>query len=138
SRLASQRDADRPIHSRRNRELQISTNRKAMTETIDVGLVGFGLAGRAFHAPVISAVPGLRLAAIVQRHGTEATEAYPHSRIVRSLDELLAIPEVRLVVIATPNETHYPFARKCLAAGRDVLVDKPFTTTLQEPIDLIA
>jgi scyllo-inositol 2-dehydrogenase (NADP+) len=108
-----------------------------MTETIDVGLVGFGLAGRAFHAQVISAVPGLRLAAIVQRHGSEAARAYPNSKIVRSLDELLALPEIRLIVIATPNETHYPFARQCLAAGRDVLVDKPFTTTLQEAIDLI-
>jgi scyllo-inositol 2-dehydrogenase (NADP+) len=108
-----------------------------MTAAIDVGLVGFGLAGRAFHAPVISAVPGLRLAAIVQRHGSEAGEAYPNARVVRSLDELLAMLEIRLIVIATPNETHYPFARQCLATGRDVLVDKPFTTTLQEAVELI-
>jgi scyllo-inositol 2-dehydrogenase (NADP+) len=113
------------------------TESGAMTATIDVGLVGFGLAGRAFHAPVISAVPGLRLAAIVQRHGSEAANSYPDARIVRSLEELLAIPTIRLVVIATPNETHYSFARQCLAAGRDVLVDKPFTTTLKEAGDLI-
>ena len=98
---------------------------------IEVGLVGFGLAGRAFHAPVIRAVPGLHLAAIVQRSGTEAAEKYPDVRIVRSLDELLSIDEIRLVVIATPNETHYPFARQCLEAGRGVVVDKPFTTTLE-------
>ena len=104
---------------------------------IEVGLVGFGLAGRAFHAPVIRAVPGLHLAAILQRSGTEATEKYPDVRIVRSLDELLSIPEIRLVVIATPNETHYPFARQCLAAGRDVVVDKPFTTTLDEAVSLV-
>ncbi len=99
---------------------------------IEVGLVGFGLAGRAFHAPVIRAVPGLHLAAIVQRSGTAAAEKYPDVRIVRSLDELLSIEEIRLVVIATPNETHYPFARQCLEAGRDVVVDKPFATTLEE------
>ena len=99
---------------------------------IEVGLVGFGLAGRAFHAPVIRAVPGLHLAAIVQRSGSEAAENYPDVRIVRNLDELLSIAEIRLVVIATPNETHYPFARQCLEAGRDVVVDKPFTTTLEE------
>ncbi len=99
---------------------------------IEVGLVGFGLAGRAFHAPVIRAVPGLHLGAIVQRSGNEAAEKYPDVRIVRSLDELLSIAEIRLVVIATPNETHYPFARQCLEAGRDVVVDKPFTTTLEE------
>jgi scyllo-inositol 2-dehydrogenase (NADP+) len=99
---------------------------------IEVGLVGFGLAGRAFHAQVIRAVPGLHLAAILQRSGTEAAEKYHDVRIVRSMDELLAIREIRLVVIATPNATHYPFAKQCLEAGRDVLVDKPFTTTLEE------
>jgi predicted dehydrogenase len=104
---------------------------------IEVGLVGFGLAGRAFHAPVIEAVPGLHLAAIVQRSGTEAAEKYPDARIVRSLDELLAIAGINLVVIATPNETHYPFARQCLEAGRDVVVDKPFTTTQAEAQSLV-
>jgi scyllo-inositol 2-dehydrogenase (NADP+) len=104
---------------------------------IEVGLVGFGLAGRAFHAPVIRAVPGLHLDAIVQRSGTEAAEKYPDVRIVRSLDELLSIREICMVVIATPNETHYPFARQCLEAGRDVVVDKPFTTTLEEAVSLV-
>lgn len=104
---------------------------------IEVGLVGFGLAGRAFHAPVIRAVPGLHLAAILQRSGNEAAEKYPDVRVVRSLDELLAIKEIRLVVIATPNDTHYPFARQCLEAGRDVVVDKPFTTTLEEANELV-
>ena len=104
---------------------------------IEVGLIGFGLAGRAFHAPVIRAVPGLHLAAILQRSGGEAAEKYPDVRIVRGVEEILAIPEVRLVVIATPNETHYPFARRCLEAGRDVVVDKPFTTTLEEAISLV-
>ncbi len=104
---------------------------------IDVGLIGFGLAGRSFHAPVIRAVPGLRLAAILQRTGNEAAEKYPDVRIVRTLDELLAIKEIRLVVIASPNDTHFPLAHQCLAAGRDVLVDKPFTTTLKEAITLV-
>jgi scyllo-inositol 2-dehydrogenase (NADP+) len=104
---------------------------------IDVGLIGFGLAGRSFHAPVIRAVPGLRLAAILQRSGNEAAEQYPDVRIVRTLDELLDLPEIRVVVIATPNDSHYPLAHACLAAGRDVLVDKPFTTTLDEAIALV-
>ncbi|HYL65165.1 MAG TPA: oxidoreductase [Candidatus Methylomirabilis sp.] len=104
---------------------------------IDVGLIGFGLAGRAFHAPVIRAVPGLRLAAILQRSGSEAAAQYPGVRIVRSVEELLSIESIRLVVVASPNDTHYPFARQCLAAGRDVLVDKPFTTTLAEAAALV-
>src|ERR1700686_2467465 len=104
---------------------------------INVGLVGFGLAGRAFHAPVIHAVQGLRLAAIVQRSGNAASELYPDARIVRSVEELLAISDIRLIVIATPNDTHYPIARQCLAAGRDVVVDKPLTPTLEEAVDLV-
>jgi predicted dehydrogenase len=104
---------------------------------IDVGLIGFGLAGRAFHAPVIRAVPGLRLAAILQRSGTQAAEQYTDARIVRSVEELLSIENIRLVVIATPNDTHYPLARQCLAAGRDVVVDKPFTNTLAEAAALV-
>jgi predicted dehydrogenase len=105
--------------------------------TIDVGLIGFGLAGRSFHAPVIRAIPGLRLAAILQRSGTEAAKFYPDVRIVRTLEELLSMREIRLIVIASPNETHYPFARQCLAAGRDVVVDKPFTNTYEEASALV-
>jgi len=103
---------------------------------INVGLIGFGLAGRAFHAPVIQAVPGLRLAAIVQRSGNEAAQLYPDARIVRSIEDLLAISEIRLAVIATPNDTHQAIARQCLAAGRDVVVDKPLTAMLEEAVDL--
>lgn len=104
---------------------------------IDVGLIGFGLAGRAFHAPVIRAVPGLRLAAILQRSGGEAAARYPDVRIVRTLDELLSDQNIRLVVIATPNDSHYPLAQQCLAAGRDVLVDKPFTITFEDAVSLV-
>ena len=104
---------------------------------IDVGLIGFGLAGRAFHAQVIRATPGLRLAAILQRHGNEAAEKYPDVRVVRSVAELLDIRDIRLIVIATPNETHAPIARQCLEAGRDVVVDKPFATTLEEAAELV-
>src|SRR5260370_8122794 len=104
---------------------------------IEVGVVGFGVAGRSVQAPVIRAVPGLHLAAIVQRSGMEAAEKYPDVRIVRSLEELLSITEIRLIAIATPNDTHYAFARQCLEARRDVVVDKPFTTTLAEARSLV-
>src|SRR5690349_14002575 len=74
----------------------ISAGELKRTLMIEIGLVGFGLAGRAFHAPVIRAVPGLHLAAILQRSGNEAAEKYPDVRIVRNLDELLSIREIRL------------------------------------------
>ncbi len=104
---------------------------------IDVGLVGFGLAGRSFHAPVIRAVPGLRLAAILQRAGDEAGKIHPDVRVVRTLEELLSIETIQLVVIATPNQTHFPLAARCLEAGRDVVVDKPFTTSVAEAVELL-
>jgi len=104
---------------------------------IPVGLIGFGVAGRVFHAPVISAVPGLHLAAILQRNRGDAATFYPEARVVSTLEELLAIDEIRLVVIATSNSSHFDLARRCLLAGRDVVVDKPFTTSLREAEELV-
>jgi predicted dehydrogenase len=104
---------------------------------ISVGLVGFGFAGRVFHAPIISAVAGLKLRAILQRSSNEAALCYPEAQVVKSMDELLAIDEIKLIVIATPNVFHYPLARECLLAGRDVVVDKPFTTTYSEAAELV-
>jgi predicted dehydrogenase len=108
-----------------------------MNSMIDVGLIGFGLGGRCFHAPVIRAVEGLRLAAILQRTGDTAAQRYPDARIVRTLDEFLAIDSIQLVAISTPNQTHFPLAKRCLEAGRNVVVDKPFTTTVGEAIELL-
>src|SRR5581483_712885 len=104
---------------------------------IDVGIIGFGFAARVFHAPVISAVPGLKLRAIVQRKGDDASGAYPSAAQVRSIEELLAIPEIQLVVVATPNTSHYPLAKQCLLAGKDVVVDKPFTTAYADAKELV-
>jgi predicted dehydrogenase len=106
------------------------------SDIISVGLVGFGIAGRIFHAPVIRAVPGLHLSCIVQRTGDSAREKYPDVRVVRNVDDLLADESIRLVVIATPNVSHVELARQCLLAGRDVVVDKPFTNTFREAQEL--
>ena len=104
---------------------------------IDVALIGFGLGGRCFHAPVIHAVPGLRLRAVLERSGDSAAKLYPEVRIVRDLDELLALDSVQLVVISTPNQTHFPFAKRCLDCGKHVVVDKPFTTKVAEAVELL-
>jgi scyllo-inositol 2-dehydrogenase (NADP+) len=103
---------------------------------IGVAVVGFGLAGQVFHAPFVSAVPGLRLEAIVQRRGDEAAKAYPKTRILRSLEEALQDQAVQLVVVATPNETHYDLARKALEAGKHVVIDKPFAATSAQAKEL--
>ncbi|PYO69610.1 MAG: oxidoreductase [Gemmatimonadetes bacterium] len=104
---------------------------------LTVGLVGFGFAGKVFHAPVIRAVDGLRLDAIVQRHGEGAPDQrYADVDFVTSVDELLT-RSVDLVVIATPNTSHHPIAKQCLLAGRHVVIDKPFAPTLAEAQDLV-
>jgi scyllo-inositol 2-dehydrogenase (NADP+) len=104
---------------------------------VRVGLVGFGLAGQAFHAPVIRGVPGMELACILERRGTRAQEKYPDVRVARTLEELLADREIQLCVIATPNDSHFELARACLLAGRHVVVDKPFAPTLRESEELV-
>ena len=103
-----------------------------------VGLIGFGLAGQSFHAPIIQGTAGLELACIVARSGDLAQRRYPEVRVVRTVEELLADEQIRLCVIATPNTSHFDLARQCLLAGRDVIVDKPFTPTLREAERLVA
>jgi len=104
---------------------------------VRVGLIGFGLAGQAFHAPVIRGVAGMELACIVERRGERAREKYPEVRVARTSEELLADKEIQLCVIATPNDSHFELARLCLLAGRDVVVDKPFAPTLAEAEELV-
>ncbi|HEX4577325.1 MAG TPA: Gfo/Idh/MocA family oxidoreductase, partial [Edaphobacter sp.] len=70
-----------------------------MSTEIGVAVIGFGLAGRVFHAPFVSAVPGLKLEVIVQRKGDEAARAYPRARILRSVEEALKDAAVQLVVV---------------------------------------
>ena len=108
-----------------------------MTDRIRVGVIGFGLAGRIFHAAVVSATPGLELAAIVQRKGTEAADTYPGVKIARSIEEMLEDESINLIVVATPSPAHYENAEQCLRAGRNVVVDKPFTLTSDEAARLI-
>jgi scyllo-inositol 2-dehydrogenase (NADP+) len=103
-----------------------------MSGEVGVAVIGFGLAGQVFHAPFVSAVPGLRLEAIVQRKGDEAGKAYPAVRILRSVEEALKDAAVQLVVVGTPNETHFDLAKQALLAGKHVVIDKPFAATSDE------
>ncbi len=103
---------------------------------VGVGIVGFGLGGRVFHAPFVDAVPGLRLGAILQRKGDEAAKAYPATRVVRSLGEMLADKTIDLIVVTTPNATHFELASQALEAGKHVVIDKPFTATSEEALKL--
>jgi scyllo-inositol 2-dehydrogenase (NADP+) len=104
---------------------------------VQVGLIGFGFAGRIFQSNTIQAVEGLELAAIVQRSGSEAATMFPRVKIVTTVEEMLEDASIRLVVVATPNATHLPIARQCLLADRDVVIDKPFALSSTEAAELI-
>jgi scyllo-inositol 2-dehydrogenase (NADP+) len=108
----------------------------AEADEIGVGLVGYGMASRVFHAPVIEAVPGLRLRKIVERHGDESRGRHAGAETVRDFDEALADEAVGLIVVATPNESHFDLARRALLAGKHVVVEKPFTNTSAEAKEL--
>ena len=108
-----------------------------MQEPIQVGVVGFGLAGRVFHTAVVEATPGLELKCVVQRSGDDARREYPNIHCARSVEEMLANVGIQLVVIATPNYSHFELAMQCLHAQRHVVIDKPFALTSAEAAELI-
>ena len=99
---------------------------------IPVGLIGFGFAGRTFHAPLIASTPGLALAVVGSRRGNVPVSRYPGVSIVSDPLAAARHPAVDLVVIATPNDSHVPLAEAALAAGKHVVVDKPFTVKLSD------
>ena len=107
---------------------------------IGVGIVGYGLAGRLFHAPFIEAVDGLRLGAIVtsdpERRARAATE-HPGPAILESVEDMLSRTDIDVVVVATPNRFHVPIGGQALRAGRHVVVDKPIAMDVGEAEDLI-
>lgn len=115
-----------------------------MTTALEVspvraGLIGFGFAGRTFHAPLLLSAPGLVLAAVVSRHPQAVHDALgPEVAVHADAANLLARDDIDLVVIATPNDSHHPLARAALEAGKAVVVDKPFTLDAREAEDLIA
>ncbi|GAB3957333.1 Gfo/Idh/MocA family oxidoreductase [Micromonospora vulcania] len=112
-----------------------------MAEALRIGLLGYGLAGRVFHAPLIAATPGLRLDTVLTRdpqRREQARQQFPDVRLVDDADELWRTPDaLDLVVVATPNRQHVPMARAALAAGLPVVVDKPLAVTSAEGRALI-
>jgi scyllo-inositol 2-dehydrogenase (NADP+) len=105
---------------------------------IRAGVIGFGMGSRVFHAPLVSSVEGLELAAVMERASDKAAQRYPGIKVYRSLEEMLADSLLDLFVVATPNGTHFALAKEILSAGRNVVVDKPMTVTSAEAAELIA
>jgi predicted dehydrogenase len=113
----------------------------ASAAPIGVGLVGYGLAGRSFHAPFIEAVEGLRLVAIVTSNGERRARAlaeHPRAEVHAGVADLLGRDDLDVVVVASPNSTHAPIATRVLATGRHVVVDKPMAMDVGQAEALLA
>lgn len=111
-----------------------------MQKILNVGLLGFGMAGRVFHAPFIKAIPGLKLKKIRtnrQQSIELAQSRYPEAEVVTADHEILEDVAIDLVVVATTNDTHYSLAKAALQAGKHVVVEKPFTVTSGQASELI-
>ena len=105
---------------------------------LKVGLIGYGYAGKTFHAPLISAVPDLHLVAVASSDAAKVHADWPDVAVHASPAELIARADLDLVVIATPNDSHHPLARAALMAGCNVVIDKPFTVALADARELVA
>ncbi len=114
----------------------IKTKSDKSNPVLNVGIVGFGLSGQVFHAPFIDVSTRFNLHTIVTT-GTLAGEKYPSTRIIPSFDELLANPEIDLVIICSPNSFHFSHASAALLADKHVIVEKPFTVNSTETQNLI-
>lgn len=111
-----------------------------MAPAVRVALVGYGLGGSVFHAPLIESTPGLELSAIVTSDPTRraaASSRYPGAVLLTGADGLLRHPEYGLVVVTTPNASHFEVAQAVLEMGISVVVDKPVTPSANEAVRLV-
>jgi scyllo-inositol 2-dehydrogenase (NADP+) len=106
-------------------------------EPIKTAICSFGMSGRVFHAPFLHANPGFDLYSVWEREKNLAAAIYPTIRTCRTLQELLADPATELVIVNTPNYTHYDYTKQALQAGKHVILEKPFTITEQQGLELI-
>lgn len=108
------------------------------TTPLRVALIGYGFAGKTFHAPLIRSVPGLALATVVSRDAGKVHADLPDVDVVADAATAFADPRLDVVVIASPNDTHAPLARAAMEAGKHVVVDKPFALDLAQARELAA
>jgi scyllo-inositol 2-dehydrogenase (NADP+) len=107
-------------------------------QPVRTAILSYGMSGEVFHAPLLNALPQFELYGVVQRRSDKASAHYPKTRSLRSVDEVLDDPTIELVIVNTPNETHFDFAARALLSGKHVVVEKPFTVTAEEARQLMA
>lgn len=107
-----------------------------MDQPIKTGLLAFGMSGRIFHAPFLNANPGFSLDAVAERHTKKASAFYSEIKSYDTLEEVINHPELELIVVNTPNYTHFELAKQVLQAGKHVLIEKPVAATVAEAQEL--
>lgn len=105
---------------------------------IQTAICSFGMSGKVFHAPFVHANKGYNLYGVWERSKKTAKETYKEIISFDTLEEMLADENIELVIINTPNATHYDYAKKALLAGKHIIVEKPFVITSTEGEELIA
>ena len=113
------------------------TDREKTERPLKVALMGYGFAGKTFHAPLLTHLPGLQLTHIVSSDSTKVRQDHDVTVLAKP-EDAFALPEIDLIVIATPNSTHFDLASRGISAGKHVVVDKPFTVTSDEAAELIS
>ncbi|MES2777981.1 MAG: oxidoreductase [Bacteroidota bacterium] len=108
-----------------------------MKNPLRIGLAGFGMAAKVMHAPFLRTNKNYEVVAVLERSRNEAEQVFPGIKTVRTIEELVADENVDVVVITSPNDTHFPYAEKAILAGKHVVVEKPFTNTINEAQVLI-
>ncbi|HEX7856182.1 MAG TPA: oxidoreductase [Sphingobium sp.] len=103
-----------------------------MMGEIGVGLIGYGLGGRAFHAPYVMATPGMTLRAVLSRDAPKVHATLPAMTVVPDVDALLRLEGIDLVIVSSPDDLHAEHALAALRAGKHVVIDKPFATNLAD------
>jgi predicted dehydrogenase len=101
-------------------------------EDCRVGLIGFGYAGRTFHAPLIAATEGIAIVAVASSRPDEVRSVLGDVAVSGAPEALIARDDIDLVIVASPNDSHAPLALAALAAGKHVVVEKPFALSLEE------
>lgn len=107
-----------------------------MDQPIKTGILAFGMSGKVFHAPFLNAHAGFSLDAVAERHEKKAAQFYPNIKSYDTLEEVIYHPELELIVVNTPNYTHFELAKQVLKAGKHVLIEKPIAATAAEAKEL--
>ncbi|KEY19071.1 Gfo/Idh/MocA family oxidoreductase [Kaistella antarctica] len=106
-------------------------------QLVKVGLCAFGMSGKVFHAPFLKEHPGFFMTAVVERTKQESKSKYPVSTIYKSVAEMVQNADIDLVIVNTPVQTHFEYVKMALEAGKNVIVEKPFTVDVSEAETLV-